>query len=165
MGPFVGHVVWQWYRNALTFNASVLLHRGLRSHLCGYHRPPIAVLSERLCRKGELVFWLYVVAGIVICAALPALILAWGVWLIVSGRTGLLPGLTLGLLIAAWCTLVLLVIPYGGLYPNLPGVLIAGLLDAQAGGTVQTAICIATNSLMWPTVTTVLFLFIRRAGR
>jgi hypothetical protein len=110
--------------------------------------------------------WLYIIMvwGF-LCLGLPFLIIAYGIWLFVTSRNSPLYGLSVGMLFASWCTVILFVIPYAGLYPNLPGVIIATLLGTPPGGRAQTQICVVTSYVLWPVFSTALFSLVRGIQR
>ena len=109
--------------------------------------------------------WLYMILLVFLCAGLPLLIGVVVTWLFATGRNTPLHGLGVGILFASWCTVVLFAIPYGGLYPNIPGVIIATLLGAPPGGQVQTQVCVVTSYVLWPVFSTALFTLVRGIQR
>ena len=69
-------------------------------------------------------------------------------------------GIQFGFAVAAWASLCWLVVPYCGVYPNLPGAMIGGALFGL--GTWGQEICLhVTNLLLFPLVGRLLF----RGGR
>jgi hypothetical protein len=92
--------------------------------------------------------------------------LAWLVLApLVGGTRGPWYGLALGFAVAVWASLCDLCVPYAGLYPNLPGAILAlAVAGSGADATWVGQLCIhATNLILWPSLGWLVFR-LRRAG-
>jgi len=89
---------------------------------------------------------------VVVCTALPTIFALWLARCLQRGFQGTArDGLATGLAVATWASACLLLVPYGGLYPNLPACL---LIEIAFGFPMDTwwkeLLVIAMNFVVWP---------------
>ena len=100
----------------------------------------------------------YLALCVLLFTLVPVALLAAGVVLWGRGRAA---GAAAGLLVAAWASCCWVVVPYLGVYPNIPGAAFCAVLFGR-GTPGQEAAVHLTNLILWPVVGHLFFRLARR---